>query len=71
MRGTKKLVREFCSMAEVLGEQMGCFLFQFPPSYKYTPSRLKSIVAQLDRTHKNAVEFVTKAGGASRFTMRS
>ncbi|MGI8966990.1 MAG: DUF72 domain-containing protein, partial [Limisphaerales bacterium] len=44
---TKKFVREFCSIADVLGDQMGCFLFQFPPSYKFTPARLKSIVAQI------------------------
>ena len=61
MKGTKKLVREFCSIAEVLGEQMGCFLFQFPPSYKYSPSRLKSIVGQLDAKNRNAVEFRHKS----------
>jgi uncharacterized protein YecE (DUF72 family) len=36
---------------------MGCFLFQFPPSYHYTAARLKSIVTQLDPAHRNAVEF--------------
>jgi uncharacterized protein YecE (DUF72 family) len=36
---------------------MGCFLFQMPPSYHYTPARLKSIVAQLDPAHRNVVEF--------------
>jgi uncharacterized protein YecE (DUF72 family) len=61
MRGTKKLVREFCSIAEVLGEGMGCFLFQFPPSYKYSPSRLKSIVTQLDASYRNVVEFRHKS----------
>lgn len=61
MRGTKKLVREFYSIAEVLGEQMGCFLFQFPPSYKYSPSRLKSIVTQLDASYRNVVEFRHKS----------
>ena len=58
---TKRLVREFYSIAEVLGPQMGCFLFQFPPSYKYTPARLKSIVTQLDPEHRNAVEFRHKS----------
>jgi len=51
MAGTKKLVREFCSFAEVLGPHMGCFLFQFPSSYKYTPARLKSIVEQVGSPH--------------------
>jgi uncharacterized protein YecE (DUF72 family) len=54
---TKDLVRDYYAMAAVLGEKMGCFLFQFPPSYRYTPSRLKSIVGQLDRAHRNVVEF--------------
>ena len=36
---------------------MGCFLFQFPPSFRYTPSRLKRLVTQLDPTFRNAVEF--------------
>ncbi len=58
---TKRLVRKFYEIAGVLGKQMGCFLFQFPPSYRYTPARLKSIVSQLDATHRNAVEFRHKS----------
>ena len=54
---TKKLVQSYYEMAGVLGEKMGCFLFQFPPSYRYTASRLKSIVTQLDPAHRNVVEF--------------
>jgi uncharacterized protein YecE (DUF72 family) len=27
----------------ILRPNLGCFLFQFPPSYHYTPSRLQSI----------------------------
>jgi uncharacterized protein YecE (DUF72 family) len=61
MRRTGKLVREFYGIAETLGPQMGCFLFQFPPSYKYTPSRLASIVRQLDPARRNAVEFRHKS----------
>ncbi|MEO5957721.1 MAG: DUF72 domain-containing protein, partial [Opitutaceae bacterium] len=37
--------------------KMGCFLFQFPPSYRYSASRLKSIVGQLDPARRNVVEF--------------
>lgn len=33
------------------------FLFQFPPSYKFAPSRLKSIVNQLKGRRRNVVEF--------------
>jgi uncharacterized protein YecE (DUF72 family) len=58
---TKKLVKEFCAIADVLGDKLGCFLFQFPPSYRYTPSRLQSIVSQLDPTLRNAVEFRHKS----------
>ena len=61
LKGTDRLVREFYQIAEVLGEQMGCFLFQFPPSYKYTPSRLKSIIGQLDPAYRNAIEFRHKS----------
>ena len=27
---------------------MGCFLFQLPPSFHYTPARLKRVLGQLD-----------------------
>ena len=40
---------------------MGCFLFQFPPSYKYTPARLKSLVSQLDPARRTVVEFRHKS----------
>jgi len=54
---TRMLVEEFCKFSEILGPKLGCFLFQFPPSYRYTASRLKSITSQLDPTFRNAVEF--------------
>ena len=57
LRRTKKLVRKFCQIENLLGDKLGCFLFQFPPSYRYTPSRLKSVVSQLDPAFRNAVEF--------------
>jgi uncharacterized protein YecE (DUF72 family) len=61
LKRTKKLIRKFYGIAETLGPQMGCFLFQFPPSYKYTPSRLQSLVRQLDPAQRNAVEFRHKS----------
>ncbi|HVW21354.1 MAG TPA: DUF72 domain-containing protein [Opitutaceae bacterium] len=54
---TKRLVRSYYEIAAALGEKMGCFLFQFPPSYHFSPSRLASIVAQLSPEHRNVVEF--------------
>jgi uncharacterized protein YecE (DUF72 family) len=56
-RGTKLLVRDFGYIADLLGEWFGCFLFQLPPSFKYTPARLKLIIDQLDHTRRNVLEF--------------
>lgn len=58
---TQRLVTKFYEIGSELGPQMGCFLFQFPPSYKYTPARLKSIVGQLDPAWRNVVEFRHKS----------
>lgn len=58
---TRLLVDRFYFIAPILGEMMGCFLFQLPPSYRYTRSRLKSIVSQLDRQQRNVVEFRHKS----------
>jgi uncharacterized protein YecE (DUF72 family) len=56
--GTKTLVRDFGHIADLLGpRRMGCFLFQLPPSYHYSPARLRSIVGQLDPARRNVVEF--------------
>jgi uncharacterized protein YecE (DUF72 family) len=60
-RGTKELIRDFGYIADILGERMGCFLFQLPPSFHYTPARLKNILAQLDPGRRNVVEFRHKS----------
>ena len=44
-------------IADILGDRMGCFLFQMPPSYRYTKTRLNDIVSQLDPGRRNVVEF--------------
>ena len=54
---TSDLVKDFALIAELLGPAMGCFLFQLPPSFKYSRARLKRIVDQLDPRHRNVVEF--------------
>jgi len=59
--GTKTLVKDFGHIADLLGDRFGCFLFQLPPSYHYTPARLKSIVSQLEPHRKNVVEFRHKS----------
>jgi uncharacterized protein YecE (DUF72 family) len=55
--GTKTLVRDFGYIADLLGPRMGCFLFQLPPSFHYTPARLARITSQLDPARLNMVEF--------------
>jgi uncharacterized protein YecE (DUF72 family) len=55
--GTGELIRDFYYISKLLGKRMGCFLFQLPPSFKYTPARLKRIVRQLDPQYRNVVEF--------------
>lgn len=57
LRGTKRLIADFGFIADLLGPMMGCFLFQLPPSFDYTPARLKSILNQLDGRRRNVVEF--------------
>ena len=56
-KGTKTLVKDFGMIADILGDRMGCFLFQLPPSYRYTKVRLGDIVSQMDPTRRNVVEF--------------
>ena len=56
-QGTKELVKDFGYIADLLGPYMGCFLFQLPPSYQYTPARLRTIVGQLESRRRNVVEF--------------
>jgi uncharacterized protein YecE (DUF72 family) len=60
-KGTKQLVLDFSYIADLLGPYFGCFLFQMPPSYHYAPTRLKTILSQLDHTRRNVVEFRHKS----------
>lgn len=55
--GTKRLIREFCSLGETLGAHMGCFLFQTPGSFRYSAPRLRRILDQLDTRWRNVLEF--------------
>ena len=60
-KGTKTLVKDFGMIADILGDRMGCFLFQLPPSYRYTKARLTAILGRLDPTRRNVVEFRHKS----------
>lgn len=55
--GTRTLIRDFGIIADILGERMGCFLFQLPPSVRFSQARLANIMAQLDPARRNVVEF--------------
>jgi uncharacterized protein YecE (DUF72 family) len=55
--GTETLVKDFGMIADILGERMGCFLFQLPPSYLFTEAKLSAILGQLDPARRNVVEF--------------
>jgi uncharacterized protein YecE (DUF72 family) len=63
MEGTAMLVDQFyIDVAETLGERMGCVLFQFPPSFRFTKTRLSTIVKQLDPERaRSVVEFRHKS----------
>lgn len=54
---TAGLVQDFGYVADLLGEHMGCLLFQLPPSVRYDPALLRSIVSQLQPGRRNVVEF--------------
>ena len=54
---TGTLVKDFGTIADILGDRMGCFLFQLPPSYRFTEEKLGAILGQLDHSRRNVVEF--------------
>lgn len=56
--GVKRLVRDFGHVADLLGpRRLGCFLFQAPPSFHYSPAALKRVLGALDPARPNVVEF--------------
>ena len=57
----KGLIEDFGYIADLLGERMGCFLFQLPPSFHYSPENLERIVSQLDYRRRNVVELRHKS----------
>lgn len=56
-KGTQNLLNDFDMVATVLGDHMGCFLYQLPPSFKFTKKRLQLIISQLNLKRRNVVEF--------------
>jgi uncharacterized protein YecE (DUF72 family) len=58
MEGTAMLVEQFyLDVAEPLGQRMGCLLFQFPPSFRYSRTRLRRVLKHLDPRYRNVLEF--------------
>jgi uncharacterized protein YecE (DUF72 family) len=60
-KATKNMIKDFNYIADLLSEHMGCFLYQLPPSYKYTKSRLDNLVLQLNPLRRNVIEFRHKS----------
>ena len=57
-KDTKVLIdRFYATVSENLKEKTGVFLFQLPPSYRYSKDNLARILSQLNTNFKNAVEF--------------
>jgi uncharacterized protein YecE (DUF72 family) len=56
-KNTSKLVKDFYKVGCELKDKMGCFLFQLPPSLKFSENKLKEIIKQLDTEKKNVIEF--------------
>lgn len=55
--GTKELIKDFDLVADELGDKFGCFLYQCPPSFKFSSARLRRIVKQLNLNRRNVLEF--------------
>lgn len=55
---TESLVAEFYDTLRTgFKEKLGCVLFQFPPSYSYSEERLDKVIAAMDVSFNNVIEF--------------
>jgi uncharacterized protein YecE (DUF72 family) len=57
----KQLEDFYSRAAEGLQHKLACVLFQFPPSYAYTPEKLQHIIGELDSKFQNVLEFRHKS----------
>lgn len=56
--GCEALIKDFYSVCKNgLKNKLGPILFQFPPSYHYSPENLDFIIRQLDLEYQNVIEF--------------
>ncbi|OJW72113.1 MAG: hypothetical protein BGO68_01145 [Candidatus Amoebophilus sp. 36-38] len=57
MKHVQEVILKFYRFHDLLQDNLGCFLFQFPPSFKFTKYNLELILSQLDPCYKNVLEF--------------
>ena len=55
------LMDRFYALADSLDEKLGCILFELPPSMEFDADWLRSLVSQMDKGHRNAIEFRDKS----------
>jgi uncharacterized protein YecE (DUF72 family) len=55
---TERMLNDFYGLLkEGLKEKMGCVLFQLPGSFKYSNEKLQKMIAQIDYSFTNVIEF--------------
>ncbi|MHB9147420.1 MAG: DUF72 domain-containing protein [Candidatus Amoebophilus sp.] len=57
MHQVRELLNNFYGLSDTLKDKLGCFLFQFPASFRFTPEHLERILEQLDPCYRNVLEF--------------
>ncbi|MBA3813326.1 MAG: DUF72 domain-containing protein [Alphaproteobacteria bacterium] len=60
-KNVQELLKRLYGLSDILAEKTGCFLFQFPPSFPFTPEALENLITQLDNRYHNVVEFRHKS----------
>lgn len=56
-KNVQEPLKRVYGLSDILAEKMGCFLFQFPASFHFTPENLERLIGQLDSVYKNVIEF--------------
>lgn len=58
LHGAASMIQEFYKTVDQgLKEKIGCILFQFPPNFVFSETRLEQIISSLNHSYKNVVEF--------------
>lgn len=70
-KSTKTLVKDFGLFADNLGDRKGCFLFQLPPSYRYTRRGWTRLSASSTRRGATLWNSGVRAGGMKMSTAPS